>query len=109
MNKDLVTLEQVKIGLREQSNDDDALLSALISGASGSIINYLKSAAKHFLDEDGNVDPDKVPAEVKSATITLVGILFRNPDHDPDGAFTQGRLPFMVTSLIYQLRDPTLA
>lgn len=109
MAKDLVTLEEVKTGLREESNDDNALLSALISGASGSIINYLKSAAKLFLNEAGDVEQDKVPAEVRTATIILVGILFRNPDQDPDGAFSHGRLPAMVTSLIYQLRDPTLA
>lgn len=109
MTKDLVTLAEVKAGLREESGDDDAFLSSLISGASGSIIAYLKSSANAFLDEDGNVVPDKIPAEVKTATIRLVGIMFRNPDHDTDGAFSQGRLPFMVSAGIHHLRVPTLA
>ncbi len=108
MTKDLITLAEVKAGLREESGDDDDLLKGLISGASGSIIAYLKSSANAFL-EDGNVVPDKIPAEVKTATIRLVGIMFRNPDHDTDGAFSQGRLPFMVTAGIHHLRVPTLA
>ena len=109
MTKDLVALAEVKAGLREESGDDDDLLKGLISGASGSIIAYLKSSASAFLDEDGNVVPDRIPAEVKTATIRLVGIMFRNPDHDTDGAFSQGRLPFMVTAGIHHLRVPTLA
>lgn len=109
MTKDLVTLAEVKAGLREESGDDDNFLSSLISGASGSIVAYLKSSAKEFFDDDGNVMSDKVPAEVKLATIRLVGIMFRNPDHDTDGAFSQGRLPFMVSAGIHHLRVPTLA
>ncbi len=108
MTKDLVTLAEVKAGLREEGGDDDDFLASLISGASGSIIAYLKSSANAFLD-DGNVVPNKVPAEVKLATIRLVGIMFRNPDHDTDGAFSQGRLPFMVSAGIHHLRVPTLA
>lgn len=109
MTKDLVTLAEVKSGLREESGDDDDLLKGLISGASGSIVAYLKSSAKEFFDDSGNVVPDKVPSEVKTATIRLVGIMFRNPDHDTDGAFLQGRLPFMVSAGIHHLRVPTLA
>ncbi len=107
---DLVTLDQVKAGLRIDHSDDDAQLSLLISAASERIINYLKGRAKEVLnmDDDGNII-GPVPAAVTTAAMMMVGYLYRDPDQDPERDWELGRLPKPVSSLIYQLRDPALA
>lgn len=107
---DLVDLDQVKAGLRIDHDDDDAQLSLLISAASERIIRYLKGRAKEVLnmDDDGNV-VGPVPAAVTTATMMLVGYLYRDPDQDPEKDWELGMLPKPVSALIYQLRDPALA
>lgn len=109
----LVSLEQVKEALRIEQDveDDDGLLELLIKGASGRIVNYLKSQADSVLDLDSSGEPTSggVPDVVEVATIMLVGYLYRNPDQDPDKDWAPGYLPRPVASLIYQLRDPALA
>lgn len=97
---DLATLDQVKQGLRidEANTDDDALLSLLISAASERIAGYIKTDI-----------PDPAPKAVNVATVMLVGYLYQNTDSDPDKAFDLGTLPYPVTALIYNLRDPALA
>lgn len=107
---DLITLSEVKAGLRIDHDDDDGQLTLLISGASERIINYLKGRAKEVLniDDDGNV-LGPVPASVTAATLMLVGYLYQDIDQDPDKDWDLGRLPKKVSSMIYQLRDPALA
>lgn len=107
---DLVTLDQVKAGLRIDHDDDDAQLTLLISASSERIIRYLKSRAKEVLniDDDGNL-AGPVPPSVATATMMLVGYLYRDPDQDPERDWALGTLPKPVSSLIYQLRDPALA
>jgi hypothetical protein len=100
------TLEATKASLRmlPDETDDDALLTLLLDAASRSVANYLKSTAEPFMEEDA-----EAPAEVKVATIMLVGFLFKNPDQDPERYFERGYLPAPVTALLYPLRDPTVA
>lgn len=100
---ELVTKDRVKAALRLDGNDDDAALDLLISAASGSVLNYLKSAGS------GMIDPNTAPNEVQIATIYLIGVLLRNPDNDTERAFDQGYLPMPVTAILYPLRDPALA
>ena len=105
-----VTLAEVKDRLRIDGPDDDASLEGLIEAATGAIINHLKSAAVPYLDEDGEVPANvEVPAVVKTATIILVGYLYRNPDQDPDRDFDGPNLPGPVRALLNPLRDPALA
>ena len=105
-----VTLEETKAALRIDHDDDDTLLSALIEAATGAVINYLKSAADEYLDSGGSVPSgEDIPPVIKTATIILVGYLYRNPDQDPDKDFERGYLPAPVTALLYPLRDPALA
>ena len=105
-----VTLDEVKPSLRIDFDDDDALLSMLIEAATGAVINYLKSAADQYLDSGGEVPSGmEIPAEIRFATIFLVGVMYRSPDQDQDGAFERGYLPMPVTALLYPLRDPALA
>lgn len=109
----LVTLDEVKVGLRVDSSDDDALLELLIGAASESVINYLKDQAAELFDLDaaiGNSPQDAdVPDVIKNATIYLTGVYYRNKDGDADKNFEPGYLPAPVISMLYPLRDPALA
>lgn len=104
---DLVTLSEVKRLLRVDGTDEDALLSELITSASERVAGYLEWGE----DSSGGTSsfPDDIPERVRTATAMLVGYLHRSPDADTDGAFGHGRLPFPVTSMLYDLRDPPLA
>ncbi len=107
----LVSLQQVKAGLRVDHDDDDGHLELLIEAASNRVVKHLKGRAAEVLDLDSSGEPTSggIPAEVMVATIMLVGYLYRNPDQDPDRDFDIGMLPKPVKSLLYALRDPTLA
>ncbi len=106
MPQDFATLTETKRSLRilETETDDDALLEMLITAASKSVANYLKSSADSLLPNEA-----EIPAEVRVATIMLVGYLYRSPDEDPDKYFERGFLPAPVTALLYPLRDPAVA
>lgn len=107
----LVTLQQVKEALRVDTSDDDTWLTLLIGSASNRIIQFLKGRADDVLNLDSGGEPTSagIPDEAAVATIMLVGYYYRNPDQDPDGDFERGYLPKPVSSLLYMLRDPTLA
>lgn len=96
----LTTLSEVKDALVVDSTDDDALLGLLMDAASEAVVNYLKVDA-------GSLDP--VPAVVKVATIMLTAFLYNNRNHNPDETFRPGYLPAPVVSLLYPLRDPSIA
>lgn len=110
----LVTLERVKQVLRVRHDDDDEMLNLIIGSASRSVLRYLKGQASEVLSIDSPPDspPNDLSAvaeDVQFATIILVGMLYRNPDNDTEAAFELGQLPKAVTSILYPLRDPTLA
>ncbi|WP_412063984.1 head-tail connector protein [Rhizobium sp. SYY.PMSO] len=105
-----VSLETVKMRLKIDFADDDALLDGLIDAATDAVINYLKSAAEQYLDSGGSVPSGiDIPPVIQTATVMMVGYLYRNPDQDPDRDFDPGYLPGPVISLLYPLRDPALA
>ncbi|MBA1249849.1 head-tail connector protein [Pseudomonas luteola] len=103
----LVTLEEARLHLRVDAEDDDPDLTLKIHAASGAIINYLKKPA--FIDETGALLPEAVPFEVKASVLLLLGYLYKNRDEDPGKEFNLGFLPPYVTALLYPLRDPAIA
>lgn len=108
----LVSLDMVKGRLHIDSDDDDAALLGYIEASSAAVINYLKGRAEELLEFDsggGLVPGSTVPPVIATATIMLVGYLYRNPDQDPDKDFEMGYLPRPVMALLYPLRDPALA
>lgn len=105
----LVTLDEAKRRLKWDGDVIDADLQLVIEGASQSVIRYLKKAADSFLGEDGEVIAGEVPADVKTATLMLTGILLRDPDGAQAKDWEQGYLPRPVTALLYALRDPGIA
>lgn len=127
----LVTLAQASAHLRRDTSDDDADLTLKIEAASGTVLNYLKGKRYLYVpeyDSDGDVvldsdgypvpelDSDDAPVvrqEVKTATLIMVGELYKNREAEQGGAidaqFGYGYLPRSVVALLYPLRDPALA
>jgi hypothetical protein len=118
VNQNLVSLEQAQRHLRcdqDQIGQPDPDLEAKIAGASAAVLEYLKSAADEFTDSSGEVLTDSsgtplgIPAQVRSATLILIGYLNLVRDEDTESAFRPGFLPAPVQALLYPLRRPTLA
>ncbi len=116
----LVSLEQTRAALRIDEGESDALLELYISAASTAVRRYLKGQASEVLnlgDSPPNSPPDPLPDDLDSvepdvamAVIALTGILYRQPDGDEAKNFSDtGQLPYIVTALLYPLRDPALA
>lgn len=106
----LVPLARVKQALGVTTNDDDDLLSTLISAASRAIVAHLKRQAGDLLtiDSPPNSPPDDlddVPEDISAAVILLTRAMY-----DPaDEAWEEGELPKPVRALLRMHRDPTLA
>jgi hypothetical protein len=116
----LVSLERTKAALRIDTTDDDEILEFYISAASVAVRRYLKGQASEVLnlsDSPPNSPPDALPddldliePDVAMAVIAFVGILYKQPDGDDARNFAElGYLPYIVTALLYPLRDPALA
>lgn len=118
---------------------DDADLALKIAGASAAVMNYLKNyrnvwVQEYETDTDGqwvldsnfdripSVDTDGKPIyqtdtngqrvvadPIKSATLLMVGYLYKLRDNNADDAYEPGYLPKPVTALLYSLRDPALS
>lgn len=111
----LVTLQQASDHLRRDTTDDDADVTLKIKAASRAAVRYLKTGADAFLDSAGDPHLDSngnaigVPEDVQAAVLFLVGWFSKNRDDDEIKAFQEGKLPAVVTALLYPMRDPTLA
>lgn len=121
-----VTLARAKQHLNMDHDQDDSLIDVYVRAASGAVKNYLKSASPYEVERDINDNPildssgdpvyvvdssgDRVFSyPVVSATLLMVGFLYKDRDENPDQEFQQGFLPRPVTALLYPLRDPALA
>lgn len=117
MSQNLVSLEQAQRHLRydeDRIGVADPDLEAKIAGASAAVLDYIKTAADAFTDSSGQVLVDSsgtpiVPAQVRSATLILIGYFDKVRDEDSEKAFRPGFLPSPVQALLYPLRTPTLA
>lgn len=105
-----VTLDQAKAHLRVDTNAEDADIALKLVAAQSIVLNYLKIDDIEMLAVgDPAAVPDRVDGAVVAATLLMLGYLYRNRDENPNGEFTQGNLPWSVTALLYQFRDPALA
>lgn len=114
MTNDLITLEQAKLRLRVDSDDQDDDISLMIAGASVALLRYLDSAADEFLDSSGDVIVDssgapEIPADVQNACLFLVGSWLRDPDGNDVDKWQPGWMPAPVVSLLASRRVPPLA
>ena len=113
----LVTVEQAKERLRVTHDTEDADLTNMIEGASAAVLNYLGIDGSAFYvptNSESEVsssesDPQLVvPAEVQTATLILVGMLYRDRDGVEAKDWEHGYLPKPVTAFLYPLRDPAM-
>lgn len=99
----LVTLQQASDHLRRDTSDDDADLTLKIEAASEAIADYLK-----WTDV-----PNPVPFRAQAAALNLIGEMYRDREGEAKGVvdtqYGYGYLPQSVVSLLYPLRNPTLA
>lgn len=103
----IITLQEAKEHLRIDHDAEDADLTLKIEAASRMILEYVKrSESDYDEDSDGILE---VPYTMKMACLIMVGILYRDRDGTESDKWQQGFLPFSVTALIYNLRDPSLA
>lgn len=109
------TLDQAKMHIRSDTNDEDNYIGFLIESASESVYQYIKSSSPDWFDDDGFpvVDSDgisEVPQNVRNATLMLIGYLYRDRDNNglykqgAGGNFEHGFLPRPVISLLYPYR-----
>lgn len=116
----LVSLAQAKMHLRivddgTAGNPDDPDLILKIESASQSVLDYVRSSDPTWLDTfgepvlDTSGEPVGIPANVKGATLLLVGYLYREREGDNTTEIDHGFLPRAVLSMLYPYRLPTLA
>ena len=85
----LLTLADVKLHCRIDTNDEDSLLGALIATATTAVADYLNVTS---------VD-DTAPAPVKSAALLLVGSLYEQRE-------SQGERPYNKNPTFEALLNP---
>lgn len=115
-----VTLDQVKRHLRIDGDDADEDLALKLEAATERIGVHLNGVPPFQPELDGNGLPvrdadgtivytDQIRGSVKSATLLLVGYLYRYPSGDEKKAFEDGVLPAPITSLLSPIRRRALA
>jgi hypothetical protein len=108
----LVTLDDAKERLRIVHNAEDVDLEMMIEQASAAVMNYLGRPLDYY-DQAASSESDAdtvtvAPAEVKLATLLLVGILARDRDGVESKDWGHGYLPRPVMAFLYPLRDPVM-
>jgi hypothetical protein len=110
---DFVSIQQVKVDLRIDNDDEDADIGLKISAASRSLAVYIQ-LPDAFQDSSGAIPLDSsgdpiVDEDVQQATLILVGIMYRDRDGTEMEKWQQGYLPFAVTSFVYHRRVPSMS
>lgn len=73
----MITLEQAKLHLRVDHEDEDAAITAMIDASTAAALDYLNLDAM----------PDPVPAPVSAAILLQVGDLYANRERQADKQF----------------------
>tara|TARA_R100001143_G_C3357653_1_gene133510 strand:+ start:1131 stop:1406 length:276 start_codon:yes stop_codon:yes gene_type:complete len=85
----VITLEQAKLHLRVDHDDEDAAITAMIDAATAAALDYLN------MDEL----PNPVPAPVQAAILLQVGDLYANRER-------QGERPLYANTTYERLLNP---
>ncbi len=106
---ELVTLQEAKDHLRIDEDDGDADLTLKIQAGSSALLSYIQGSRDLIVDEAG-VLLENTPelSRMKAALLVLLGYLDRNRGGEEEEKLSQGHLPFAVTMLIYDLRQPSV-
>lgn len=106
---ELVSLEQAKAHLRIDDDYGDDDLTLKIQGGSAAILAYIQGSRDLIVGENGAVIQNtEALTRVQNALLVLLGYMDRNRGGEEEDKLQQGYLPFAVTMLIYDLREPSV-
>ena len=105
---ELVTLEQAKDHLRIDDDAGDADLTLKIQAGSAAILAYVQGSRDLIVDSDSTLIEGEPLRRTQTALLMLLGWMDRNRGGEEEEKLQQGELPFSVTMLIYDLRQPTI-
>jgi hypothetical protein len=118
----LVTLEQAKLHLRVDTDDEDEDITLKIEAASAAVLGYIGDAQYDFLDTGGDpLNLDELTEQpairalhvARQATLLMVGEFYRNREPSATDVvperFGYGYLPRAVVALLAPYRTPTIA
>lgn len=74
-----VTLEEAKLHMRVDGDDEDTYITGLVMAAETHVSNFL-----------GDDLPDPMPAPIKAAVLLLVADLYENRERQGDRTLTEG-------------------
>jgi len=102
----LVTLESAKQHLLVDHDHDDALISSKVEEASGIVLDYLKlsSVPAAWEGGTGSSGGSGVPPLIQSATLLMVGELYKNREASGVNVLSEG-----AKALLHRQRDPAMA
>ncbi|WP_159873957.1 MULTISPECIES: head-tail connector protein [unclassified Raoultella] len=105
---ELVTLIQAKKHLRidDDAGDDDLLLK--IQAGSAALLSYIQGSRDKVVDDEGKLIEGEPLLRMQESLLRLLGYLDRNRNGEEEEKLKQGELPFSITMLIYDLRQPTI-
>lgn len=118
----IVALEEAKAHLRVTEDSEDGYIAGLCAAASAAVLRYIGDNASSFLDTSGEASPIldssdlivsyDIPADIRHASLILIGEWFKNREAEQDGAvdsqYGYGYLPRPVVALLYPYRTPVL-
>ncbi len=74
-----VTLEEAKLHMRVDHDEEDGYIMGLVAAAETHVANFL-----------GDGLPDPMPAPIKAAVLLLVGDLYEHRERQGDRSLTEG-------------------
>ena len=94
----IVTIDEVKLHLRYDTDDNDSNLSIYIKAAENAVLNYVTD------EFEINAYPDAV----KQAVLLMVGMFDVEREPSKESVITDNYLPAPVRALLYPYRSPTV-
>ena len=102
----IITLEEVKVHLRIQHDEEDEYLIGLITQAQTAAEDYCRVSFEpyHQLNNEGKKVEMLVPEPVRLAMLLFIGFFYENRDIPDMTTYKAMRMAF--ENLLYPYRDP---
>ena len=93
----IVTIDEVKLHLRYDTDDNDSNLSIYIKAAENAVLNYVTDKFE-----------GEYPDVVKHAVLLMVGMFDTDREPSKESVITDNYLPAPIRALLYPYRTPTV-
>ena len=102
----ILTVEEVKVHLRIEEDDEDEYIASLIRQAQSTAEDFCRVSfePENVVDDEGNETVTSVPEPVRLAVLLMVSHYYENRDN-PDRA-VYGTMRIAFENLLYPYRDP---